>query len=160
MDSRKWLNVFDIMRPIAINYTAPHIQKHNFNINYPRDKKPPLNRKETARRKTKNLPLRFQNGFLNHPSLLDHRQSPVSQTYRFAIAVFPFAMGWPISFLKMRRVLGSMELVVVVPAFGTIAAEVEQLFFRLRIHMAVRKQHIRPPVVPKTRAVPKKIVPI
>lgn len=53
-----------------------------------------------------------------------------------------------------------MELVIVVPTFGAIAAEVEQFLFRLRIHMAVRKQHIRPPVMPKTRAVPIDIVPI
>ncbi len=81
------------MRPITTNYTAPHIQKHNFNINYPRRKKPSLDRKETARRKTKNLLLRLQNRFLNHPPLfLGCWQCSVPQDFRLSKATFSLAM--------------------------------------------------------------------
>lgn len=72
----------------------------------------------------------------------------------FPIVASPLAMDSRLAFFSNAESFGLMELVIVVPAFGAVAAEVEQLFFRLRIHMAVRKQHIRPPVVPKTRVVP------
>ena len=83
------------------------------------------------------------------------RASAESNSARFPLAncCFSCCDDWLIGFPKNAgSFLRSMELVVVVPAFGAIAAEVEQLFFRLRIHMTVRKQHIRPPVVPITGA--------